>query len=52
MLIYNGDADSCVPFIGNEQWTSSMATNGVVLEERHVASPSRLLLAQVSFQNP
>ena len=23
-LIYNGDVDGCVPYIGNEQWTSSL----------------------------
>ena len=25
ILIYNGDADACVPWVGNEEWTRSMA---------------------------
>jgi serine carboxypeptidase-like clade I len=24
VLIYNGDADACVPYNGNEEWTSSL----------------------------
>jgi len=32
VLIYNGDSDSCVPYIGNEQWTTSMVSSGVVSE--------------------
>ena len=24
ILIYNGDADACVPWVGNEEWTRSM----------------------------
>ncbi|KAJ8598199.1 hypothetical protein CTAYLR_005524 [Chrysophaeum taylorii] len=32
VLIYNGDADLCVPYKGNEQWTVAMATDGYVDE--------------------
>eukprot|EP00658_Telonema_sp_P-2_P050875 TRINITY_DN388_c0_g1_i5.p1 TRINITY_DN388_c0_g1~~TRINITY_DN388_c0_g1_i5.p1 ORF type:complete len:258 (-),score=52.38 TRINITY_DN388_c0_g1_i5:109-882(-) len=32
VVIYNGDADSSVPAIGNEAWTSGMETLGVVRE--------------------
>ena len=30
VLIYNGDADACVPYIGNQEWTTGMHTQGVV----------------------
>lgn len=33
VLIYNGDADLCVPYLGNEQWVSSMKTDGVATEK-------------------
>jgi len=33
VLIYNGDADSCVPYIGNEEWTTDLAKKGVVTEK-------------------
>ena len=32
VLIYNGDADACVPYIGNEIWTTGMEDQGVVEE--------------------
>merc|ERR1711871_1256865 len=32
VLIYNGDADSCVPYIGNEEGTTGMVEKGVVTE--------------------
>lgn len=32
ILIYNGDADSCVPYIGNEEWTTDLAKTGAITE--------------------
>ena len=33
VLIYNGDADDCVPYHGNEEWTTYLASNGQLTEE-------------------
>eukprot|EP00756_Hemistasia_phaeocysticola_P038019 Hpha_TRINITY_DN16733_c1_g2::TRINITY_DN16733_c1_g2_i14::g.80351::m.80351/K16296/SCPL-I; serine carboxypeptidase-like clade I len=33
VLIYNGDADACVPYIGNEEWTTDLAKTGAVTEK-------------------
>jgi len=33
VLIYNGDADACVPYIGNEEWIASLETSGVLAEK-------------------
>ena len=38
VLIYNGDADDCVPYKGNEEWTTSLKTAGV-LKEKHAWHP-------------
>ena len=32
VLIYNGDADSCVPYIGNEEWIDGLEAQGVIAE--------------------
>lgn len=34
VLIYNGDADLCVPYTGNEEWTTSMADQGYATPKR------------------
>ena len=34
MLIYNGDADSCVPYVGNEEWVSGLAKLGYASEAK------------------
>jgi hypothetical protein len=38
VLIYNGDADACVPYIGNEEWISGLEQQGV-LQEKKAWSP-------------
>jgi len=30
LLIYNGDADACVPYKGNEEWIDGLVTQGVL----------------------
>lgn len=32
VLVYNGDADACVPYIGNEEWIGNLADQGVLKE--------------------
>jgi len=32
VLIYNGDADACVPYIGNEDWVLGLEDQGVLTE--------------------
>jgi carboxypeptidase C (cathepsin A) len=34
VLIYNGDADACVPYKGNEEWTEAMVDKGAVTEKK------------------
>lgn len=34
VLIYNGDADLCVPYVGNEEWTTDMAAQGYAIEKK------------------
>jgi len=38
VMIYNGDADPCVPYVGNEEWISQLESQGV-LEESDAWSP-------------
>jgi len=33
VLIYNGDADACVPYKGNEEWIDGLETKGVLAEK-------------------
>jgi len=37
VLIYNGDADSCVPYNGNEQWISTLEDQGKLKETKEWA---------------
>jgi len=34
VLIYNGDADDCVPYHGNEEWTTNLADQGMLKEKK------------------
>eukprot|EP01061_Rhynchopus_euleeides_P016689 TRINITY_DN27_c0_g1_i2.p1 TRINITY_DN27_c0_g1~~TRINITY_DN27_c0_g1_i2.p1 ORF type:complete len:480 (+),score=202.03 TRINITY_DN27_c0_g1_i2:47-1486(+) len=34
VLIYNGDADACVPLQGNEEWTTDLAATGTIKEDK------------------
>jgi carboxypeptidase C (cathepsin A) len=33
VMIYNGDADACVPYIGNEEWIGELESQGVLKEK-------------------
>ena len=33
VLIYNGDADDCVPYHGNEEWTTDLEEKGILTEK-------------------
>ena len=33
VLIYNGDADSCVPYKGNEEWITDLKTQKLIAEQ-------------------
>lgn len=34
IMIYNGDADACVPYIGNEEWISDLENQGLLQETK------------------
>lgn len=34
ILIFNGDADACVPYIGNEEWIGDLEAKGVFTESK------------------
>jgi len=34
IMIYNGDADACVPYIGNEEWISDLESQGILQESK------------------
>jgi|Transcript_50346 hypothetical protein len=34
VLIYNGDADACVPYTGNEEWVDGLEAKGILKVER------------------
>jgi serine carboxypeptidase-like clade 1 len=34
VLIYNGDSDACVPYKGNEEWTTGLAAAGTIIERK------------------
>merc|ERR1712000_631579 len=38
VMIYNGDADPCVPYTGNEEWIGQLESRGV-LQEKEAWSP-------------
>jgi len=38
VMIYNGDADPCVPYIGNEEWIGDLESQGI-LHEKAAWSP-------------
>ena len=33
VVIYNGDADACVPYVGNEEWITSLEDSGALTEK-------------------
>lgn len=33
VLIYNGDADACVPYIGNAEWLGELEKKGIITED-------------------